>query len=396
MVQTIKRKRRQRQRQRQTQTQTIRSKPYSIPDQDKDVTATIDLKAVKHNLHALRRHAKTDIMPVLKADAYGHGLLEMARVLRRMQVTYIGVATLGEAIMLRNNGDKGRILAWLYDIDGPELKDAMNQKIGLDIAIFDETIIPKFMAMIPRNKRIKVTMFVDTGINRAGIPYEKSMDAFLAVSNCPQIELVGMMSHLVCSQIKNSPIVNEQLRKFRDLRARLAAINIVPPLVHIANTSACLNYDVSDFTLARSGSGIHGIPIIKNKRLTPTMTLTSYIIQLKEVNKGEGIGYDWTYVAPKKMRIAIIPIGYADMLPRFASNKLYLYINGIKRKVLGLISMDQLVVEAGEKDKLNDVVYIFGNEKNCPQTIYDVAKSGATIPPEIASHIGYRVNRVYH
>ena len=140
MVQTIKRKRRQRQtqRQRQRQTQTIRSKPYSIPDQDKDVTATIDLKAVKHNLHALRRHAKTDIMPVLKADAYGHVLLEMARVLRRMQVTYIGVATLGEAIMLRNNGDKGRILAWLYDIDGPELKDAMNQKIGLDIAIFDE------------------------------------------------------------------------------------------------------------------------------------------------------------------------------------------------------------------------------------------------------------------
>ena len=205
-----------------------------------------------------------------------------------------------------------------------------------------------------------------------------------------------MMSHLIDSQNKNSPRVNEQLRKFRDLRQRLAAINIIPPLVHIANTRACLNYDVSDFTLARSGGGVYGMPSDKKEpRFKLAMSMSSYIIQLKDVKKGAGIGYDWTYKAPRDMRIAIIPIGYADILPRTASNKMSLYINGLKRKMLGLISMDQVVVEASAKDKLNDQVYIFGNGKNCPQTIYDVAALGNASPYEVMCHTGYRVNRVY-
>lgn len=368
----------------------------SIPSQDKDIKAIIDIAAVKHNLNVLRSHAKTDIMPVLKADGYGHGLLEMAKIVRDCGAKYIGVATLGEAIMLRKNGDKGRVLAWLFDIDGPEIKDAMH--LDLDIAICDETIIPKFIKMIPSGltKKIKVTMFVDTGINRAGITYEKAFEAFQEVDKCEKIELVGMMSHLVISQERNNPIVNEQLRKFRVLRQRLADINIKPPLVHIANTRACFNYDVSDFTLARSGGGVYGMPNDKKEsRLKLAMTMTSYIIQLKDVKKGAGIGYDWTYKAPRNMRIGIIPIGYADMIPKNASNKMYVYINGVKRKILGLISMDQIVVEAKEKDKLNDRVYIFGNGKNCPQTIYDVAKCGNSTPYEVICRTGYRVNRTY-
>lgn len=366
----------------------------SIPPQDKEITATIDTSAVKQNLLALRRGAKTDVMPVLKADAYGYGLGEMARVVRKCGAKYIGVATLGEAIYLRKTGDKGRILGWLYDIEGQDLKDALH--LDIDIAICDETIIPKFIKMIPHGKKIKVTMFVDTGINRASIPYENALPAFIEVSQCPKIELVGMMSHLVCSQIKNSPIVNEQLRKFRELRTQLAAIGIVPPLVHIANTLACLNYDVSDFTLARSGGGVYGMPSDRlHKELKPAMTVSSYIIQLKDVEKGVGIGYDWKYITPRKMRLAIVPVGYADILPRSASLKMSVCINGSKRKVLGLISMDQIVVEAKEKDKLNDEVYFFGNGKTCTQTIYDLAKWSGSSAYEISCHTGYRVNRIY-
>lgn len=369
----------------------------AIPARDKDIVAEINIQAVKHNLRALRSNAKTDVMPVLKADGYGHGLLGMAKVMRNLGVKYIGVATLGEAILLRKSGDKGRILSWLFDIDGQEVKDAMH--LDLDISICDETIIPKFIKMIPSGlkKKIKVTMFVDTGINRAGITYNKAFEAFKEVIKCEKIELVGMMSHLIDSQNKNSPLVNEQLRKFRDLRKRLADINIIPPLVHIANTRACLNYDVSDFTLARSGGGVYGMPSDKREpKLKLAMTMSSYIIQLKDVKKGEGIGYDWTYKAPRDMRIGIIPIGYADGIPRTASNKMSLYINGSKRKILGLISMDQVIVEAKEKDKINDKVYIFGNGINCPQTIYDVAKVGGLAPYEVACHIGYRVNRIYN
>ena len=371
------------------------SRIYAIPSCDKDIKGIIDVNAIKNNINYLKKKTGCDLMPVLKADAYGHGLVEIAKIVRKLGIKYIGVATLGEAILLRDSGDKGRILAWLYDIDGEELKNAFNMDI--DIAIFDEKTIPQFISLIPKNKKINVTMFVDTGINRAGIPYDKSYDAFIEVSKCDKINIEGMMSHLVCSGIVNSPIVNEQLRKFRDLRKRLAEINIVPPLVHIANTGGCLNYDVSDFTLARAGSGIYGIPGNDevNKHLKLAMTIKSYIIQLKDVGKGEGIGYDWKYITPRKMRVAVLPIGYADIIPRSSSGKLYVYVNGTKRKVLGTISMDQIIIEAKEGDKINDDVIIFGNGKNCPQTIFDVAKAGDAFPIEILCHTGYRINREY-
>jgi alanine racemase len=366
-----------------------------IPASDKDIKAVIDINAIRNNVNYLKKKSGTDLMPVLKADAYGHGLIEMAKILRKLGIKYIGVATLGEAILLRKSGDKGRVLSWLYDIDGHEFKDSLN--LNLDIAIFDEKLIPKMESMIPKGKKIKVTMFVDTGINRAGIPYENCIQAFKDVVACDKFELVGMMTHLVCSGVKNSPIVNEQLRKFRELRKQLADINIVPPLVHAANTGGCLNYDVSDFTLARPGSGIYGITadFKPNKHLKLPMSVKSYIIQTKEVEKGAGIGYDWRFKAPKKMKICVLPIGYADIIPRDTSLKLNVYINGTKRKVLGTISMDQIIVESREEDKINDEAYIFGNGNDCPQTIYDLASIAKTIPLEILCHTGYRINRTY-
>ena len=369
------------------------ARAFQIPSFDKDIEASIDVAAIRHNLDYLTKQAGTTIMPVLKADAYGHGLVDMAKTLRSMGTKYIGVATLGEAILLRESGDRGRVLAWLYDISGDEFKDALN--LDIDIAIFDETHIQKIEKMIPRGTKINITIFVDTGINRASIPYDKAYQAAIDIHASDKFNLVGMMSHLVCSQIKNSPIVNEQLKKFRDLRKRLEEINIRPPLVHIANTGACLNYDVSDFTLARSGSGIYGLGDKDqvHKHLKLVMTVTSYVIQLKDVQKGTGLGYDWKYKAPKNMRVAIVPIGYADIVPRHASLKMTVYLNGTKRKVLGLISMDQMIIEAKENDKIHDTVYVFGNGKNCPQTIFDLGRLGNTIAVEILCHTGYRIAR---
>ena len=371
------------------------AKVYSIPSYDKDIVGIIDVNAIRKNINYLKKKSGTDLMPVLKADAYGHGAVEIAKILRSIGIKYIGVATLGEAIMLRDSGDKGRILAWLYDVNGDELKQALHMDI--DIAIFDEKTIPKFISLIPKNKQINVTMFVDTGINRAGISYDKAYDAFIEVSKCDNIKIEGMMSHLVSSGVKNSPIVNEQLRKFRDLRKRLSEINIVPPLVHIANTGGCLNYDVSDFTLARPGSGIYGVggDDKYSKFLSLAMTVKSYIIQIKDIDKGKGIGYDWKYVTPRKMKIAILPIGYADIIPRSTSEKLYVYINGTKRKVLGTISMDQIMVEAKKSDKISNDAIIFGNGVNCPQTIFDIADESDILSLEILCHTGYRINRLY-
>jgi alanine racemase len=158
-----------------------------------------------------------------------------------------------------------------------------------------------------------------------------------------------------------------------------------------------MNYDVSDFTLARPGSGVYGITadFKPSKYLKLPMTVKTRIIQTKYVGKGEGIGYDWKYITPRAMKICIMPIGYADIIPRDTSLKLHVYINGTRRKVLGLISMDQIVVESKKEDKINDEVYIFGNGTDCPQTIYDMSKLAKTIPLEILCHVGYRINRKY-
>jgi alanine racemase len=373
----------------------MKEKINFIPSIDKNIKAIINKDAIKYNINYLQKKSKTEIMPILKGDAYGHGLIKVSQFLRKIGTKYIGVATLGEAILLRKSGDKENILGWLYNIDGPELIDSFN--LDIDVAIFDETTIKKFINKIPDNKKAKVTDFVDTGINRAGISYDKAFEICKKISKCPKIEFVGLMSHLICSEIKNSPIVEEQLRKFRKLRQDLENINIKPPLVHIANTNACLNYDVSDFTLSRSGSGLYGIAndSFPNKNLKLTMSIKSSIIQIKELNKGVGIGYNWKYITSHKISICIIPIGCADIIPQNASSKLYIYINNSKRKVLGLISMDQIVVESKKGDKINDEAYIFGNGDDCPQTIYNLSKITNINPYEILSHIGYRVNRIY-
>ena len=360
-----------------------------------NITAIIDIASIKHNIKYFKDVSKTDIMPIIKADAYGHGMIEIAKILRKQNIQFIGVATAGEAILLRNSGDNGRILCWLYNIDSPEIQTALNMDI--DIAIFDETTISQIEKLVPIGKRAKITLHVDTGINRAGVPYDKAYAAAQKINSSPKFEFVGLMSHLVSSQIKNCQIVNNQLKKFRELRSLLEDINIKPPMVHIANTCGCFNYDVSDFTIARVGAGIYGVISTKKNstHLIPIMTLKSKIIQLKNIPKNEGIGYDYKYITSKNMRVAAVPIGYADILPRESSLKLFVYVNGSKRKILGLESMDQIMIEGKTTDKLNDDVYIFGNGKNCKQTIFNLANVTNTIAPEILSHIGQRVNKIY-
>ena len=366
-----------------------------IPSVYKNITAEININSLQRNISFFRKKTKTDIMPVIKADGYGHGLVDIAKNLRNLNITYLGVATAGEAILLRNNGDNGRILCWLYDINSPELKEVI--KLDIDVAIFDESHIPIIEKLVPNGKKARITLHVDTGINRAGVPYDKAYKAAIDINKSDKFEFVGLMSHLISSQIKNSPTVNRQLTKFRELRGLLEDIGIKPPLQHIANTCAALNYDVSDFTLSRIGGGIYGLTVDKklNSNLLPIMSVKSKLIQIKTINKGDSIGYDSKYIASKNGMIGCVPIGYADILPRNASLKLCVYVNGTRRRVLGLESMDQIVIETKKQDKINDDVFIFGNGKNCKQTIYDLANISNTITYDIVTHIGNRVNRMY-
>lgn len=359
--------------------------------------ATIDSSAIRHNLDYLRKMSKTDVMPVLKANAYGHGAVAVSKIIRAHGTKMIGVATLGEALMLRESGDKGHIVAWLYDVNEQELKEAICKNV--DICIIDRkhiSIICKLAAK--HDKRVRVHMFVDTGINRAGIPYGESIQVALELSTNPRIFLVGLMSHFIQSEIKNDATTHKQLRLFRDLRRTLLTKHYIDfEHVHIANSGGCLNYDVSDFTLARPGLAVFGIdPNGKyNKNLRPAMTVESEIIQVKHISKGEHVGYDNNFLAKKNMTICIAPIGYADIIPRSSSGKLHVVINGTRRKVLGNISMDQIVIDANPSDSVGDAVLLFGSPRNgAKQSVYQVADASDTIVNEVYSRAN-SANRMY-
>lgn len=364
----------------------------NIPSSFKNITAIIHVDSVKKNLEYLRQTSKTDVMPILKANAYGHGIIEMSKICRKLRVKYIGVATLGEAIQIRNSGDNGRILGWLYDVNSNQVKDAVAQNI--DIGIFDETHIPIISKSLPKNSVANIHLFVDTGIDRNGVPPEKVLDAAIKITGDPKFNLVGIMSHLCCADTKNNNPTNKQFTLFRTIRKELAENNINPELFHISATDGILNYDNSDFNLVRSGAAFYGLD--KNKNLTPVMSLTGKIIQLKTIPKGEGIGYGRKYITHSNKYVGIVPIGYADLLPLAKPNKLTVYVNGTKRRVLGLESMDLLVIEAKHNDKLSDEVQFFGDKKyGFKQSLFDIAKEASTTPFEIIPHLGERVNREY-
>ena len=362
-----------------------------IPSAYKNITGSIFINAFKHNINYLKKKAKTDIMPVLKANAYGHGIIEMAKICRILGIKYIGVATLGEAIQIRNSGDKGRILGWLYDVTTNEVRDSVLKNI--DIGIFDENHIPIISKSLPQGVKAKIHLFVDTGIDRNGVPYDKAVEAAKQIVKDPKFELVGLMSHLCCAteKVNNKPTL-KQLELFRKLRQDLADLNIKPPLVHIGNTAGILDYDLSDFTLSRSGFGIYGYG---SNKLTPIMDITSKIIQLKYVPKGAGIGYNRTFIAHKKTYIGIIPIGYADFLPLTKSEELSVIVNGSKRKVLGIESMDQIVIQAKKGDKLGDIVDIFGKKNKHFFSGEEFAQMGHTTLYNMLTHIGNRVDHKY-
>jgi len=368
-------------------------KKYSnkIPDEFQNITAEISISALKHNLAYLRKKSGTDVMPVLKANAYGHGIVEIAKICRKLGVKYIGVATLGEAILLRNSGDRGKILGWLYDINSDQIKKAVSENI--DIGVFDDKHIPIISKSLPKNAKANIHLFVDTGIDRNGIPYEKAIDAAKQIVNDKKFKLVGVMSHLCCAETKNNNPTIKQLKLFRKLRQDLYDLNIKPELFHIAATSGILNYDVSDFSISRSGSGFYGLE--EDKNLIQAMSLTSTIQQLKYIAKGSGVGYDRKYIAHHKELIAIIPIGYADLLPLKANEKLSVIVNGTKRKILGLESMDQIVIQGKRGDKLGDEVRIFGDKKKGFISALDFVKPSGTSPFNIIPHIGNRIKYKY-
>lgn len=351
----------------------------------------IDLDIIKHNINEIKKliDKNTKLGAVVKANAYGHGAVEIAKILEEENIDYICVAGLNEAMELRNNNIKLPILVMGY-----------TPNECLDIAIQNNitlTIFSKEQAEILSNKSKKIHqkanihIKIDTGFNRLGFKIDESLPSTIHyIYNLPNINVEGIFSHLA---LKDKESDYEQFYKFNKLLDEIKDIKI--PIKHICDSIGMEAYKDFHIDMVRIGANLYGYSSRKTTmNLKPAMTFKSKFAQIKDIKKGEGISYDYSYIADKDMKIGTVLCGYADGIPRVLSNKGYVYVNGQKANILGKICMDQCMVDLTNIDNvsMDSEVIFYGN--GGPELL-DIANLAGTNRNELLSIVSRRVARVY-
>ncbi|MFT3899444.1 MAG: alanine racemase [Gordonia sp. (in: high G+C Gram-positive bacteria)] len=365
-------------------------------------TATVDLRAIAHNLRVLTDGAGVGAIAVVKADGYGHGALPVARTLVEAGVTGLGVAHIGEALALREGGIDAPITAWLHAPDA-DFEAAIAGDV--DIAVSSIRQLESVVAAAARRgEAATVTIKVDTGMNRSGIAADEWADFVAGYARAHAdgaVRLRGVMAHLACGDEPDNPVNDEQAAGLRAAVADLAGVGIVPELVHLANTPAALTRPDLAFDAIRPGLGVYGlnpVPGAGTADLIPAMTLRSEVSLVKRVAAGGGVSYGHTFRAREDTTTAVIPVGYADGVPRVLSGKLRVRINGRDFPGVGRICMDQFVVDLGADGGgvgEGDEVTLFGTGEGGGPTAREWADAAGTIDYEIITGIGQRVARRY-
>ncbi|MDO7977380.1 alanine racemase [Oceanotoga sp. DSM 15011] len=355
--------------------------------------ALIDIDNYLQNLEYINKKTNTKIMPVLKADAYGHGSKVLAKHALKEGYERFAVAFLDEAVELIKNGIKKPILVFNY----------FNPEMMKYIDDYSEYIIPtisslefleKILYYSGKNiRKFKFHLNYNTGINRIGLnDYE--IDEILRKIKEKNIKIEGIYSHFATAD-EDDEFIIEQFKEFKNFENYLNSKHINFSISHISNSAASLFHPEMSLDFVRPGIATYGLqPSSKKqfKELKPVMTLISTISKINNVKKGDTIGYGRTYKTNKDINTAIIPIGYADGIFRNLSNKTFINIKGKKCEIIGNISMDQMVVNLNDLNaKTGDKVIIFGEYP----TANEHAEKANTINYEITSKITKRIKRIY-
>ncbi|MEI6621808.1 MAG: alanine racemase [Actinomycetes bacterium] len=366
--------------------------------------ASIDLTAITANVKRLTEAAGgAAVMAVVKADAYGHGLVPVARAARRGGASWLGVALLEEAVALRLAGDAGRILAWLA-CPGDDFERCV--RFGVDLSASDTWMINEISSAAARVGRpALVHLKVDTGLGRGGATKAQWADLVrLAASAQDQgvLRIVGLWSHFAYADCPDHPTVARQLAQFDEAIDLAARLGVTPEVRHIANSAATLTKPSSHYDLVRPGIAVYGIspgPAVGTSRslgLRPAMTLSARLAQVKRLPVGSGISYGHQYVTSAETTVGLVPVGYADGLPRASTNAAHVLAAGRVRTVAGRMCMDQFVLDFGNDDAwAGDEVVIFGPGDDGEPTADDWAAACDTISYEIVTRIGPRIPRVF-
>jgi alanine racemase len=368
------------------------------------VTARIDLGALAHNVRTIKEHVGgRKVMVVVKADAYGHGLVKCGQAAVNAGADYLGVALLEEAVALREGNVPGPILAWLNTPN-----DRFTECIARDIDLAVNSIaslkaIANSAYSVDRIARVHVK--VDTGLSRNGVLLSDLPELIGALRKAQDegtVNVVGVMSHFAYADEPSNPTITSQIEEFKTAVDLLEAAGFELEVRHLANSAATLGLPHTYFDMVRPGVAVYGVSPgaevgnATDFNLKPVMTLTSVVSLLKEVPAGTGVSYAHQYHTTQDTTLALIPAGYADGIPRSATNKGPVLVAGETRRVAGRVCMDQFLLDVGGLNlKLGDEVVLFGDPERGEPSVEDWADAAGTISYEIITRIGPRVHREF-
>jgi alanine racemase len=360
----------------------------------------IDLDAIRDNVALLRAGTTAEVMAVVKGDGYGHGLLPSARAALAGGATWLGVATLDEGLLLRRAGIEAPVLSWLHS---PGMALHQGVEADIDISAGSLQLLGELVEAARRAGRTaRAHLKLDTGLSRGGATsaeWPGLLEAAAKAQAEGDIDVIGVWSHFVYADEPGHATIDHQLAVFADGLAVAERFGISPRYRHIANSAATLTRPDAHYDLVRPGIAVYGLSPVAGESfgLRPAMTARARVALTKRVPAGQGVSYGHTYFTPKETTLALVPVGYADGVPRHASNVGPLLLGGKRRTIAGRVCMDQIVIDV-ENDPVvaGDIAILFGPGDDGGPTADDWARAIDTINYEIVTRFGStRVPRVY-
>jgi len=369
-----------------------------FPEQ-RPTRAEVSLDALEANLAAIRAHAGgLPVMGVVKADAYGHGAVPVARALVAAGIDRLAVALLEEAQELRRAGIATPILV-MGPLDPAQMEAVIREQVTP--ALFREDQIAALQAAASRVGRpAPFHLKVDTGMGRLGVPWGRLGALLEIAARSPALVMEGVFSHLACADDPDHPLTRVQRDRFEQAVELIQSRGHAPSLLHLANSAAVLDRPQEGLTLVRPGLLLYGYrPSPRNRAipLTPVLRLASRIVLIKEVPEGEAVGYGASFVARRKSRIATVAAGYDDGVIRSLSNQGHFLVRGRRVPIAGRISMDLTTLDVTDfpEAALGDEAVLIGGQGDEFQGADQVAAEAGTVSWEILCGIGWRVPRLY-
>lgn len=359
----------------------------------------VDLDALAGNLRAIHAHVGVPVMAILKANAYGHGLVPVARHLQAQGVAQLGVAFLEEGVQLRRAGITVPVLV-LGGILGRQVAQLIQHDLEITVSSLDK--LRKVEAAAEQlGRKAVIHLKIDTGMERIGVhsyscaPF---IEAALASKWCL---LKGIYSHLACADDPHSPLTALQLERFHDACAHIGKSGAPMPVRHLANSGGVLHFPETWLDMVRPGILLYGVmPDPAARRsvdVQPALSLLSQAVYFKVVKAGNAVSYGATWAPARDTRIVTIPLGYGDGYPRALSNRGDVLIRGLSHPIVGRVCMDQFMVDLGPDGTayVEDDVVLIGRQGDAAITVEDVAQSAGTIGYEILTRLNERIPREY-